>query len=593
MYGCPPSTLSLVIAIMYCLQMTFLVTPGSILCTVKMRFFSHFQTFLAMVTNQFHTTVQILQSDNGTEYVNNAFSDLCSQLGIHQHFSCPHTPQQNGLAERKHRHIATMISTLLTTSHTPHNLWVKAALTAVHLINLLPTPNLQWDTPYNRLFQHPPSYSHLRVFGCSCFPYLGPYTEHKLTNRTLECVFLGYNSHHKGYRCLHPSTGRVYTSRHVLFNEMHFPFEHLQVSSSSEYVDIEFHPILPSTHVPISITPAADSAPDSDSQPYGTSLVRTFPAAAVSSHDTATTSGPLTSTSSVLSQPLLQTYSRRPRIQLSPLAPISVPAAPNPPSSSGSKPPVPAALTSLVPAAPNLTVPAAPSPMVTAAPNPHIPAAPQSSAPVPRMRTRLQDGIHKPKLYTDGTVKYPFPRALLTVVEHIEPTCFSQATKHTEWRDAMTEEINALLKNHTWTLVPSSPSQNLVGCKWVFRIKRHSDGSIERYKARLVAKGFHQRPGIDYAETFSPVVKPATIRTVLSLAVSRGWSLRQLDVKNAFLHGFLQEDVYMAQPPGFIDPTRPSYVCKLHKALYGLKQAPRAWFHRITVSYHISPSICR
>ncbi|CAL9021739.1 unnamed protein product, partial [Prunus brigantina] len=97
------------------------------------------------------------------------------------------------------------------------------------------------------------------------------------------------------------------------------------------YVDIEFHPILPSTHVPISITSAADSASDSDSQPYGTSLVRTFPAAAVSSHDTAATSGPLTSTSSVLSQPLLQTYSRRPRIQLSPLAPASVPAALHPP----------------------------------------------------------------------------------------------------------------------------------------------------------------------------------------------------------------------------------------------------------------------
>ncbi|CAM8971397.1 unnamed protein product [Rhodiola kirilowii] len=146
----------------------------------------------------------------------------------------------------------------------------------------------------------------------------------------------------------------------------------------------------------------------------------------------------------------------------------------------------------------------------------------------------------------------------------------------------MAEEINALLKNQTWSLVPPSPVQHVVGCKWIFRIKRKSDGSVERYKARLVAKGFHQQYGIEYGETYSPVVKPATIRTVLCLAVSRNWPLRQLDVKNAFLHGFLQEDVYMSQPPGFIDPSRPTHVCKLLKSIYGLKQAPRIWFERMS-----------
>lgn len=116
----------------------------------------------------------------------------------------------------------------------------------------------------------------------------------------------------------------------------------------------------------------------------------------------------------------------------------------------------------------------------------------------------------------------------------------------------------------------------------MFRVKHNPNGTIERHKERLVAKGFHQQQGIDYTDTFSPVIKPATIRAVLSLVVSRGWSLHQLDVKNAFLYGFLKEDAYMTQPPGFIDPSQPSHVYKLNKAIYGLKQAPRAWFHRMT-----------
>lgn len=114
------------------------------------------------------------------------------------------------------------------------------------------------------------------------------------------------------------------------------------------------------------------------------------------------------------------------------------------------------------------------------------------------------------------------------------------------------------------------------------RVKHNPDGSVKCHKARLVAKGFHKQQGINYEETFSPVIKPTTIHTVICIVVSRDWSLRQLDVKNASLQGFLKEDIYMTQPPGFVDPSRPSHVCKLNKAIYGLKQVPRTWFHRMT-----------
>jgi hypothetical protein len=138
----------------------------------------------------------------------------------------------------------------------------------------------------------------------------------------------------------------------------------------------------------------------------------------------------------------------------------------------------------------------------------------------------------------------------------------------------MNNEIDALMKNKTCHLVPPHSGRNVIDCKWVFKIKRKVDDSLDRYKARLVAKGFKQCYGVDYEDTFSPVIKSTTIRIVLSIAVFRGWHLHQLDVHNAFLHGNLEEDVYMRQPPDYENKSMPNYVCKLDKALYGLKQAP-------------------
>jgi hypothetical protein len=143
-------------------------------------------------------------------------------------------------------------------------------------------------------------------------------------------------------------------------------------------------------------------------------------------------------------------------------------------------------------------------------------------------------------------------------------------------------EFDALLANKTWSLVPRPPNQNVIHNKWVYKLKQCADGTIDQYKARLVAKGFDQVCGVDFSETFSLVIKPATVRVILALTVHFGWPLRQLYVSNAFLHGIFLEEVYMEQPRGFVDPLLPNHVCQLHKSLYGLKQAPRAWFNRLS-----------
>jgi len=167
----------------------------------------------------------------------------------------------------------------------------------------------------------------------------------------------------------------------------------------------------------------------------------------------------------------------------------------------------------------------------------------------------------------------------------IEPTGFHAASKDSRWIATMQIEIEALNANHTWKFVDLPSNVVPIGSKWVYKIKRYADGSIERYKARLVAQDFSQTEGLDYFEIFSPVAKLSTVGVLLALAAINGWYLHQLDVNNAFLHGDLDEVVYMKAPQG-VTPPKSGQVCKLLKFLYGLKQAIRKWFEKLTHFLH-------
>ena len=170
------------------------------------------------------------------------------------------------------------------------------------------------------------------------------------------------------------------------------------------------------------------------------------------------------------------------------------------------------------------------------------------------------------------------PELLLS--DQVEPTSFKEACKASDsnkWQAAMQEEMDSLLQNKTWDLVPLPPNRKALKNRWIYRLKDEGKNQ-KRYKARLVVKGFDQKKGIDFNEIFSPVVKMTTIRAILGLVAAHDLELEQLDVKTTFLHGDLNEEIYMMQPEGFIKHGKENLYCRLRKSLYGLKQAPRQWY---------------
>ncbi len=170
----------------------------------------------------------------------------------------------------------------------------------------------------------------------------------------------------------------------------------------------------------------------------------------------------------------------------------------------------------------------------------------------------------------------------LAFVSQIEPKSLEEAEKDDNWMNAMQEELNQFERNEVWTLMKRPPNVSIIGTKWVYRNKLDEDGIVIRNKARLVAKGYNQEEGIDFDETFAPVARLEAIRLLLAYACFMDFKLYQMDVKSAFLNGYIMEEVYVGQPPGFENHLHPDYVYKLHKALYGLKQAPRAWYERLS-----------
>ncbi|RWR75576.1 Zinc finger, CCCH-type [Cinnamomum micranthum f. kanehirae] len=580
----------------------------------KSDFYQCFVDFYKYVKTQFARKIRIFQSDGGGEFSDTRFGSFLLHKGIIHRKSCPHTPQQNGLAERKHRNVTELGLTLLFHGGVPLRFWVDAFFTAVWLINRQLSRVINWTSPYQQLTGKSPDYESLRVFGCKCFPYLRDYANNKFAPRSLPCVFLGYSTTFKGYRCYYPPTGRIYTSRHVVFDEHTFPFKdpgslfsitnkNGAITTFSEWVSGASESTSSPSPAFISSLPAVTDAPSASSSaaphrhsvapsnvPFlndGSMTQQQASAGCSPSTDsfqhTLHVPGGFTNASTRLSTHDAPSAHRdQPAIATShsphgaPLLPANAPPIEATYHHSSDKgdhdvPPIYHVATSSSFVNPS-TLPVDTSNVA------HSISSVAPPIPNHPMLTRAKSGMVKPNpRYSSSDY------ALTAELIPKEPKSIKSALQHQGWLSAMQEEITALNQNGTWILVPRTSNMNVVGCKWVYKTKLRADGSLERLKARLVAKGFNQVEGIDFSETFSPVVKPATIRIVLTIALAHNWDIRQLDVKNAFLNGHLHENVFMEQPPRFAHPVYPHHVCHLKKALYGLRQAPRAWFDRFSI----------
>ncbi|KAL9241264.1 hypothetical protein vseg_015395 [Gypsophila vaccaria] len=508
----------------------------------KTMVFETFMNFVAMVDNQFSTTIKSVRSDNGTEF--NCLKSYFRTNGILFQTSCVGTPQQNGRVERKHQHILNVARALRFHAGLPIKFWGECALAAVHLINRTPSLVLNGKTPFEVLFGSPPSFDDLRVFGSLCFAHNQRAKGDKFASRSRKCVFMGYPYGKKGWYLFDLERDEFFVSRDVKFYEDIFPFKDTEASNkASSTYDV----LLPLEALDDSVWFCDDEAPSvlpppSSPTPSADTNVRTTAISPAVSPATSANSAPTTTTTTTAdiegAAEMGRGYRRKfPSTALNDYVVETITRG-NTPSSVG-----------------HVTV-----------------CSPPSGTPYP-----IAHYVNCDKF------SVAHRQFLAAITNHTEPRNFKEAFKDAGWRAAMETEMNALEANGTWTLEPLPPGKKALGSQWLYKIKYKSDSTIERLKARLVVFGNHQTEGIDYDETFAPVAKMTTVRTFLAVAAAKNWALHQMDVHNAFLHGDLEEEVYMRLPPGFSSPL-PGMVCRLRKSLYGLKQAPRCWFEKLVTA---------
>ena len=506
------------------------------------------------IVNTTGNRIKTIRTDCGKEFCNTEFDLLLEREGIIRETSTSYTPQQNGYVERDNRTICEAARSMLHLHDVPLKLWAEAIHTVVHILNRTVNTQVGHTTPYELWFHRKPSVSHYRTFGTLAYILVDKSLRTKFQPKGTSVIFVGYSDTSKGWRFWNPRTDTVTESSDVLFDEN---TGYSSMFSSPSVSSPEF-PLFPSLQIdnppppPTQIEPPIESSSISIPDSVGV-------APSTTANDNSHTVSPARDPSPPLSS-LPPTTSSNPGIlpfipDISSSSPISTASDPY-----------------------DLDAPST----FTTVPTPLL------DEPVhPRYRSISDLYSEPPSIAVDPdplpeSNQFSFANMIHTAETYREPSTYKAATMSPQaalWKAAMEREYDSLMENRTWILVPPPPGRNIIKCKWVYKVKYTSSGAVDKYKARLVAKGYNQVHGIDYEETFSPVIKHDSVRVLFAIASVLRMHMRQFDIGTAYLNSDLTTRIYMHQPEGFINSKHPSHVCLLLKSLYGLKQSGRLWNH--------------
>jgi hypothetical protein len=486
--------------------------------TSKDEAFKCFKRVKVLAETEQECKLRAFRSDRGGEFNSIEFTEYCDEHGVKHFTTTPYTPQQNGVVERRNRTVVEMARCLLKSKGVPGEFWGEAVATAVHLLNRAPTRSLQGKTPYEAWYKKKPKVHYLRTFGCVAHVKKAGPGISKLSDRSTQMVFVGYESGTKGYRFYDPVAKKLHISRDVIF------VENRAWDWSGE-------------------TQANTVVPEFEVEHYTIAGPGTVPEAG-NTEQMAEGDDPFAAASGGLHSPGQWSAAASGGLH----SPGQWSAAQTPQGS----PPTPA------------TEFASP------------PTGQTVDSEGVQMRFRSLQNIFDT---TDEIHGFEYSGLCYLAAE--EPGSVDEALGDQCWREAMKAEMESIQSNKTWELTDLPAGHRAIGLKWVFKVKKDPEGNVIKHKARLVAKGYAQREGVDFEEVFAPVARIETVRLLIALAARSGWKVHHMDVKSAFLNGDLSEEVYVQQPPGFVVKNGSGKVLKLRKALYGLRQAPRAWNARL------------